>query len=132
MYQTLKIVSKKLSKNMKDKNGKNVSHVETNKLVIAHCNIVNNNYQKDLWVYYKFVINKLFGRLLDISPNCSILLKIFNSEFLYIEVWFTDHNCKALEIDDKMNIISVTNWFRIYKIVALIISAERSNICERI
>ena len=101
---------------MKDKNGKNVSHVETNKLVIAHCNIVNNNYQKDLWVFYKFVINKLFGRLLDISPNCSILLKIFNSEFLYIEVWFTDHNSKALEIDDKMNIISVTNWFRIYKI----------------
>ena len=48
MFQTLKIVSKKLSKNMKDKNGKNVSHLETNKLVIAHCNIVNNNYQKDL------------------------------------------------------------------------------------
>ena len=26
---------------------------------------------------------------------------MFNSEFLYIEVWFTDQNSKSLEIEDK-------------------------------
>ena len=34
-------------KKTKDRNGKGVSHYETNKLVIVHYNIVNNNYQKD-------------------------------------------------------------------------------------
>ena len=26
---------------------------------------------------------------------------MFNSEFLYIEIWFTDQNSKPLEIEDK-------------------------------
>ena len=47
---------------------------------------------------YTFVSNKSFGQLLDISPKEFIFLKNFNSEFLYIEVWFTDKNSKALEI----------------------------------
>ena len=34
-------------KKTKDRNGKSVSHYETNKLVIVHYNIVNNNYKKD-------------------------------------------------------------------------------------
>ena len=37
--------------------------------------------------------------LLDISSKNFILLKTFNSEFLYIEVWFTDQNSKPLEIE---------------------------------
>ena len=36
-------------------------------------------------------------------------LEITNSEFSYIEVWFTDQNCKPLEIEDKINIILVIN-----------------------
>ena len=28
------------------------------------------------------------------SPKKLIFLKTFNSEFLYIEVWFTNQNCK--------------------------------------
>ena len=38
-----------------------------------------------------------------------MLLKTFNSEFSYIEVWFTDQNYKPLEIGDKMNITLVIN-----------------------
>ena len=38
-----------------------------------------------------------------------MFLKSFDSEFLYIEVWFTDQNSKPLEIKDKGNITSVTN-----------------------
>ena len=36
-------------------------------------------------------------------------LEITNSEFWYIEVWFTDQNSKPLEIEDKINIILVIN-----------------------
>ena len=35
------------------------------------------------------------------------ILKFFNSEFLYIEVWFTDKNSKQLDIVDKTNIALV-------------------------
>ena len=42
-------------------------------------------------------------------------LEITNSEFSYIEVWFTDQNCKPLEIEDKINITLVINWSVKYK-----------------
>ena len=57
-----------------------------------------------------FVLNKSFGQLLDIlSQNC-IFLNTFNSEFLFIEVWFTDQNSKPLEIEDNINITLVINY----------------------
>ena len=37
------------------------------------------------------------------------LLKTFNSEFWYIEAWFTDQNSKPWEIKDKINITLVIN-----------------------
>ena len=58
---------------------------------------------------------KWFGRLLNISPKNVILLKIFNSEFSYIEVWFTDQKFKPLEIEDKINITLVIKQSVIYK-----------------
>ena len=61
-------------------------------------NIANNDYQPDSSVLYTFVPNKLFGQLLNISPKIFIFVKTFDSEFLYIEVWFTDQNSKPLEI----------------------------------
>ena len=60
-------------------------------------------------VLYTFATNKLFGQLLDISSTNFIFLKTFNSEFSYIEVWFTDQNYKLLEIEDKINITLVIN-----------------------
>ena len=89
------------SKITKDGNGENVSHLEITEVVLIHCNIVNNDYQHDLNVFFTFAFNKSFGQLLEISPN--------NSEFLYIEVWFTDQNSKLLEIEDKINITLVNN-----------------------
>ena len=53
--------------------------------------------------------NKSFGQLLIISPNNFKFLKTLNSEFSYIEVWFTDKNSKSLEIEDKINITLVVN-----------------------
>ena len=50
---------------------------------------------------HAFVPNKMLGQILGISPNNFIFLSAFDSEFLYIEVWFTDQNSNLLEIEDK-------------------------------
>ena len=84
-------------------------HLEITEIVLVHCNIVNNNYQQDSRALYTFVPNKSFGQLLDISPKNFIFLKTFDSEFSYIEVWFTDQNYKPLEIEDKIHITLVIN-----------------------
>ena len=47
--------------------------------------------------FYTFVLNKSFGQSLSISPKNVIFLKIFYSEFSYIEAWFPDQNSKPLE-----------------------------------
>ena len=51
---------------------------------------------------YTFVPNKSFSQLLDISFENFMFLKAFNSEFLYMEVWFTYQNSNPLEIEDKI------------------------------
>ena len=65
---------------------------------------------------YTFVFSKSFGQLLDISPKNVIFLKAFKSEFLYIEVWFSDENSKPLGREDKINIALVINCSVKYKI----------------
>ena len=48
---------------------KNFLHLEITEVVLAHCNILNNDYQHDSRVLCAFVPNKSFGQLLNISPN---------------------------------------------------------------
>ena len=86
-----------------------MSHLQITEIVLVHCNIVNNDYQHDSRVLYTFIPNKSFCQLLDVSPKNFIFLKSFDSEFLYIEVWFTDQNSKPIEIKDKLNITLVIN-----------------------
>ena len=57
------------SKITKDKNGEQVPYLEVAELVIVHCNIINNNYQRDSKILNTFVPNKPFGSLLEISPQ---------------------------------------------------------------
>ena len=90
--KAMKLLGSTENKITKDKNGENVPHLEITKVVLVHCIIVNNDYQQDSRVLYAFVRNKPFGSLLEITPNNHIFLKIFNSEFQEIEVWFTDQN----------------------------------------
>ena len=91
----------------KDKNGENVPHLEITEVVLAHCDIVNNDYQQDSRVLYTFVPNKPFSSLLEISPTNHIFLKTFNSECDEIKVWFTDQNSQLLEIEDRINLTMV-------------------------
>ena len=69
-----------------------------------HCNVANNSYKQNSRVLHTFVPNKSFGQLLDISPKNFVFLETFDSEFLYIEVWFKDQNSNPVEIEDKISI----------------------------
>ena len=70
---------------------------------------LNNDYQQDSKVLCTFIPKKLFVQLLDISLKNFILLQIFNSEFAYIEVWFTNQDSTPLEIEDEISIALVIN-----------------------
>ena len=83
----------------KNKNGENLPHLEITEVILVHFSFANNDYQQDSRVLCTFVPNKLFGQLLKISPTNFIFLKISNSEFQAIEVWFTDQNSQPLEIE---------------------------------
>ena len=94
--ETMKLLGSTKNKITKDENGENVPQLEITEVVLVHCNIVNNDYQQESRVLYKFFPNRSFGQLLDISPKKFIFFKTFGSEFSYIEVWFTDQNSKPL------------------------------------
>ena len=105
--ETMKLLGSTENKITKDKNGENVPHVGITKVLLVHCNVVNNDYQQDSRVLYTFVPNKPFGSLLEISSINHIFLKTFNSEFQDIEVQFIDQNSQPLEIEDRINLTLV-------------------------
>ena len=86
----MKLLGSTESKITKNKNDENVRHLEVVELVLAHCNLVNNDYQQDLRIFFTFVPNKSLGSLLEISPTNHVFLKTFNSEFQEVKIWFTD------------------------------------------
>ena len=57
--ETMKLLGSAENKITKDKNGKNVPHLEITEVVLVHCNIVNNDYQQDSQVLLLFQINLL-------------------------------------------------------------------------
>ena len=77
------------------------------KFVLVHCNLVKNDYQHSSKVFFSFVPNKQFGQLINISPNTLTMMNTVNTEFSFVEVWFTDQASKALEIEDNVNLILI-------------------------
>ena len=102
--EIMKLLGSTESKITKDKNGENIPHLEIVELVLAHCNLLNNDYQQDSRILYTFVPNKTSGSLLEISPINQVFLKTFNSEFQEVKIWFTDQTSKPSELEDKINI----------------------------
>ena len=92
-----------------DKNSENVPRLENVEVVLVHCNLVNNSYQQASRVLFTFAPNKQYGQLISISPNSLFFLKTMNTEFSEIEIWFTDQNNNALEIEDNVNITLIIN-----------------------
>ena len=92
-----------------DKNSENVPRLENVEVVLVHCNLVKNAYQQHSRVLFTFVPNKQYGQLISISPHSLIFLKTMNTEFSEIDIWFTDQNNNALEIEDNVNIFLIIN-----------------------
>ena len=87
-----------------DKNGEKVPRLENVEVVLVHCNLVNNAYQQHSRVLCTFVPTKQYGQLISISPHSLVFFKTMNTDFSEIEIWFTDQNNNALEIEDNANI----------------------------
>ena len=87
-----------------DKNSENVPKLENVEVVLVHYNLVNNAYQQHSRVLFTFVPTKQYGQLISISPHSLVFLKTMNTKFSEIEIWFTDQNNNALEIEDNVNI----------------------------
>ena len=88
----------------KDKNGENVPKIEIVEVVLVHCNLVKNDYQHTSKFLFTFVPNKIFGQLINISSHAFAMMNTVNTEFSYVEVWFTNQSNKALEIEDNVNL----------------------------
>ena len=86
------------------KNSKNVPKLESVEVVLVHCNLVKNDYQHSSKVLFSFVPNKQFGQLINISQQSLIMMNTVNTEFSFVEVWFTNQASKALEIEDNVNL----------------------------
>ena len=69
-----------------NKDGEIVPKLETVEVVLAHCNLVNNNYQQASKVLFTFVPNKQFGQLITITPQSPTMLKTTNTEFPFTEI----------------------------------------------
>ena len=48
--------------------------------------------------------NKQAGQLINISQHALIMMNTVNTEFSYDQVWFTNKNSNALEIEDNVNL----------------------------
>ena len=103
--EMMKLLGSNKNKITKNENSESVPHLEIAEVVLVDCNFVNNDYQYDSRIFQIFLSNKWFGQLLDISPTKIIFQKTFNSEFSYIELWFTDQNSKILGIKDKQALL---------------------------
>ena len=102
--ETMKLLGSTKKDIDSDKNSENVPKLESDEVVLVHCNLVKNDYQHTSKVLFSFVPNKKFGQLINISPHSLTMMNAVNTKFSFVEVWFTDQTSKALEIEDNVNL----------------------------
>ena len=102
--ETMKLLGRTKKDVDSNKNGEIVPKLKSVEVVLVHCNLVKNDYQHSSKVLFSFVPNKQFGQLINISPNTLTMMNTVNTEFSFVEVWFTDQISKALEIEDNVNL----------------------------
>ena len=107
--ETMKLLGSTRDTTDADKNSEKVPRLENVEVVLVHCNLVNNSYQQHSRVLFTFVPNKQYVQLISISPHSLIFLKTMNTEFSEIEIWFTDQNNNALEIEDILILSLIIN-----------------------
>ena len=97
-----------------EKNSENVPNLENVEVVLVYCYLVNIAYQQHSRVLFTFVPTKQYGQLISISPHSLVFLKTMNADFSEIEIWFTDQNNNALEIEDNVNVNLMLKIMLIY------------------
>ena len=102
--ETLKLLGSTKKDDDKDKDGEIVPKLESVEVILVHCNLVKNNYEHTSKVLFSFVPNKQFGQSISISPHYLTMMNTVNTEFSFVEVWFTDQTSKALEIEDNVSL----------------------------
>ena len=111
--ETMKLLGRSTDTIDGDKNSELVPKLESVDLVLVHCNLVNNSYKQASEVLFTFVPNKKYRQLITVSPETLIMLKPVNTEFSFIEIWFTDQDNRPLEIEDSVNIsliVGISNF----------------------
>ena len=102
--ETMKLLGSTKKDVDQDKDGEDVPKLESVEVVLAHCNLVNINYQQASKVLFNFVSYKQFGQLINISPHSLTILGATNTEFRFIKMCFTNQNSEPLEIEDNDNV----------------------------
>ena len=105
--ETMKLLGSTKKDVDSNKSSENVPKLVSVEVVLVHCNLVKNDYQHTSKVLFSFVPNKKFGQLINISLHSLTMMNTVNTEFSFIEVWFTDQASKALEIEDNINLILI-------------------------
>ena len=83
----------------KEKDGEIAPKLESvEEVFLVHCNLVKSDYQHTSKVLFSFAPNKQFGQLIKISPHSLTMMSTVNTEFPFVEVWFTDQVSKELEL----------------------------------
>ena len=97
-FEKMKLLGITKSKITINEKGKNVPNMEITEVVVIQqiviLSIIIIKKNQEFYIHL-FLKNRLV--------NYQIFLKTFDSEFSYIEVWFTDKNSKPLETEDKTN-----------------------------
>ena len=102
--ETMKLLGSPTDTIDTDKNSELVPKLESVDLVLVHCNLVNNSYQQASKVLFTFAPNKKYGQLITVSTETLIMVNTVNTEFSFIEIWFTDRDNRPLEFEDSVNI----------------------------
>ena len=102
--ETMKLLGSTKKDVDSEKDSENAPKLGYVQVVLVHCNLVKNDYQHTSKVLFSFVPNKQFGQLINISPHSLTMMNTVNTEFSFVEVWFTDQTSKALEIEDNINL----------------------------
>ena len=102
----MKLLGSTENKITKDQNGENVPHLEITQVVFIVILLILIMSKIHEYYIRLFQINRV-GNLLKIYPTNHIFLKTSNSEYVEIEVWFTDQNSQPLEIEDRINLTLV-------------------------
>ena len=101
--ETIKLLGSTKKDDDSDKNGENVPKLESAEVLLVHCNLAKNYYQHTSKVLFSFVANKQFWQLINISPHSLTMMNTVNTEFSFVEVWFTVKLIKPL----KLKIMSI-------------------------